>query len=318
MEVPDQAPRCHFLRRVAQPGRALLSHDGCQGFEPLHGDQFTRQTFSCPRRFCGVGSACLITVPIARHRRTASRLRPLLTRFKLSLDCLPLSLGHLMRLTVDAAAKIAVELEKPDPRFGTQRTLCGGFRAPDGAAFSALDVSVPALVGTPSGALNANFWLVPDATADDFADRLADAWETLGGHPALVGIWCSEQSSASAHGHHLIGCVAAGSAPRLCKNPPAGLAEVLSASLGQVLLVDDAEDQWAFSLLVPLCRALFTAHADTALIEAQWLTVLSASADNELEDVLVALNDHLQEADDAHRDWIDGFIAQQRHALKVA
>lgn len=221
-----------------------------------------------------------------------------------------------MLLNVEVAALIADELDKPCPKFGGQRTLCDGFRAPDGAALSSDDVNVASLVGLPAGALHANFWLVPDETADDFADRLADLWAAQDGHVALVGLWCSPKAVPGPHGHHVVGCVAGGSAPRLGRRPPEAFTKLFDAGLGQIVLASDNEDQWIFSLAIPLCAPLFTPEADTALIEAQLSTLLSACASCEREDVVVALNDHLQEAHDHHRAWIDAFIAQERHALK--
>lgn len=222
-----------------------------------------------------------------------------------------------MQLTVEAAAQIAAELEKPCPRYGTVRTLCGGFRAPDGAAFSIPDLSVPVLVGTSSDALHANFWMVPDATADEFADRLATAWEAQDGYPALVGIWVAPEHGTGGHLQHLVGSIAGGSSPRLSKRPPPAFTELFAAGLGQQILVTDKEDQWAFELMIPVCVPLFTATGNQAAIEAQFQAILTACAPSEVEDVLVALNDHLQEAHDHHRQWIDAFIARERASLMV-
>lgn len=214
-----------------------------------------------------------------------------------------------MLLTVEVAEQIADVMKRPLRHTGRVPTLGGGFRAPDGAALSCADVRVDSLVGAPSSALHTNFWMVPDQTADEFADRLAEAW-TKAGDIALVGLWCAAVNDAGPHGYHLVGSIAAGSAPRLGKRPPAAFAQVFEAGLGQLPLVTDSADHWVFSLAEPLCAPLFTPTADRPVIEAQLTTLWEACAPNEREDFLVALNDHLQDAHDAHRSWIDARIAQ--------
>jgi hypothetical protein len=215
-----------------------------------------------------------------------------------------------MPLTVEVAEQIADTMSRPNRHTGRARTLGGGFRAPDGAAFACADLNPESLVGAPSKALLTNFWMVPDQTADAFADRLADLWAQHGDQVALVGLWCAAVRDDGPHGYHLVGSIAAGSAPRLGRRPPAAFAELFDAGLGQLPLVTDHDDHWVFSLAEPLCRPLFTATANRAVIEAQLTTLWEACAPVEREDYLVALNDHLQDADDAHRDWVDARLAQ--------
>lgn len=216
-----------------------------------------------------------------------------------------------MPLTVETASALAQALDHPDRRWD-QGMLHGGLRAPDGAAFTGDLGRLPTWLTTVDKAMAINTWLVPDAQADAFADALAQAW-SQGRAPALVGLWVGPDRGSDTR--HLVGCWVPKPAPSLSgAKVPQAFREVLAGSPA-IRLTTDRQEQWAFSLAEPLCAPLLleTTSADDARQALASLdSVIEAILPREHEDLLVALNDHLQEAADRHRRLIDAWMAQHK------